>query len=72
MKEENELFNPSNRLSNTGMRTNTCEPSKNQFRLDIERRLQTIMEARPYDYFLLETVETKGKMVIFKTWQTYD
>lgn len=45
-KEENELFHPSNSISNTGIGTNMCELAKNKFRLDIERRLQTMREAR--------------------------
>ena len=69
MKEENELFHPSNSISNTGLGTN--ELANNKFRVDIGRRLQTTREARREDYFLLETVETKEKN-IFKIWQTYD
>lgn len=45
-KEENELLHSSKSISNTGIGTNRCELAENKFRLHIERRLQTITEAR--------------------------
>jgi len=46
MKEENKLFHPSNRISNTDIGTNMCELVKNKFRLNIEKTLQTVGDAR--------------------------